>query len=247
MRNLEKRRIGSRSELEAHKTQLLGKPELDSSDHADLNMIDKALDADDVGQLTNVLDILGAREASRRALAAENPPDLGYEVAEGTDGETILAAKMAADQQALSNVLRHDPEETGRKVAELAYHFPAFRVHAVETVAELPAEGQRSLLADGIDPFAIRAYTDKTNAVWVVTHNTRPSEVSKVVGHEIIGHHGLRAVFQDGFGSFLDGVYRDHAAEILNLAPRYNVNPDDDASSIGGAGAVRQEARRLAL
>ncbi len=201
LRNLEKRRIGSRSELEAHKAGLLGKTELDGSDYADLNMIDKALDADDVGQLTQVLDILGAREAARRTLAAENPPDLGYEVAEGTDGETILAAKMAADQQALSNILRHDPEKTAQTVAELAFHFPAFRVYAVDTVAELPQEGQRSLLADGIDPFAVRAYTDKTNAVWVVTHNTRPSEVSKVVVHEIIGHHGLRAVFRGGFGA----------------------------------------------
>lgn len=43
-----------------------------------------------------------------------------------------------------------------------------------------------------------------------------------VIGHEVIGHHGLRAVFGEKFDEFLDGVYRDHFKEIQKLSKVYN-------------------------
>ena len=46
--------------------------------------------------------------------------------------------------------------------------------------------------------------------------------MARVIGHEVIGHHGLRAVFGEKFDEFLDGVYRDHFEEIQKLSKVYN-------------------------
>ena len=52
--------------------------------------------------------------------------------------------------------------------------------------------------------------------------NVRPSEVARTLGHEIIGHKGLRAVFGERFDSLLDQVYRDHFEEVAEVAQRYH-------------------------
>ncbi len=62
----------------------------------------------------------------------------------------------------------------------------------------------------------------------MVAGNVPPSEVAKTLGHEIIGHKGLRAVFGENFDALLDLVYKDHAAEINDYAARYLRDPENN-------------------
>ena len=52
--------------------------------------------------------------------------------------------------------------------------------------------------------------------------------MAKTLGHEIIGHKGLRAVFGENFDDLLDLVYKDHAAEINDYAARYLRDPENN-------------------
>ena len=56
----------------------------------------------------------------------------------------------------------------------------------------------------------------------MILDRVAPSDAAKVIGHEIIGHHGLRAVFGKDFDTFLDGVWRDHSEDIMKLSKDYN-------------------------
>ena len=53
--------------------------------------------------------------------------------------------------------------------------------------------------------------------------------MARVIGHEIIGHHGLRAVFGEQFDTFLDDVYKLHGSEIDRYAERYKADPESEA------------------
>ena len=56
--------------------------------------------------------------------------------------------------------------------------------------------------------------------IYVLTTSRRPKW--RVVGHEVIGHVGLKAVFGENFSQLLDQVYKTHAEEIAKLSATYN-------------------------
>ncbi|MBR2509530.1 MAG: hypothetical protein IKB71_07255 [Lentisphaeria bacterium] len=58
--------------------------------------------------------------------------------------------------------------------------------------------------------------------VYLVASNVRPSDVSRTLGHEIIGHKGLRSVFGENFNTILDSVYNSHSEELIQYARTYN-------------------------
>ncbi|MBE6389506.1 MAG: hypothetical protein E7043_04965 [Lentisphaerae bacterium] len=63
---------------------------------------------------------------------------------------------------------------------------------------------------------------DDSDTVHLIASNVRPSEVARTLGHEIIGHKGLRTVFGENFDALLDQVYKDHFEEVSLLAQRYH-------------------------
>ena len=77
-------------------------------------------------------------------------------------------------------------------------------------------------------PSLVRAWTDDAGTVHLIADRVRPDQAAKVIGHEIIGHHGLRAVFGDQFDTFLDEVYTLHRSEIDRYTGRYKADPESE-------------------
>ena len=112
-------------------------------------------------------------------------------------------------------------------------YFPGFRVVTLRSADELPeaaraeAARRKDDSGKGIDLNKIRGFTSTDGkTVYIMANRVPPSEVGKVIGHEIIGHHGLRAAFGEKYDSFLDAVYRAHKDEVDKLAAAYNTKTD---------------------
>ena len=73
----------------------------------------------------------------------------------------------------------------------------------------------------GLDIKLTRAWVSD-NTVYIRSDKVAPSEVSRVVGHEVIGHFGLRKVFGDDLNELLDDVFKSHSKEIEKLMIPYN-------------------------
>ena len=169
--------------------------------------------------LVNVLDKADSDEAIRNSEEFKREME---RAPEGTSEEAVIGAIRAARQFILDENLQWDPRDTADTALELAAEFPDIKLRIVETADDIPADIRAKIDAEKLDPMRIRAWTDDDGNVWLVAGNVRPSQVARVIGHEVIGHHGLRAVFGEKFDEFLDGVYREHYMEIQKLSKVYN-------------------------
>ena len=118
--------------------------------------------------------------------------------------------------------LQHNPQDTINMANELIRQFPDINLDVVYSAEELPENVKSRIAEDDLNVSRIRAWVDDSDTVHLVASNVRPSEVARTLGHEIIGHKGLRAVFGERFDSLLDQVYRDHFEEVAEVAQRYH-------------------------
>lgn len=124
----------------------------------------------------------------------------------------------------LRKMLKFNPQDTIDEANELAANFNDIDLHIFNTPDELPAEILSQIEQDGIEQNRVRAWIDMENMrdVYLVASNVRPSDVSRTLGHEIIGHKGLRSVFGENFNTILDSVYNSHSEELIQYARTYN-------------------------
>ena len=195
--------------------ELSGKENLSPEEAAELEKLKVVDDAGNTADVAAAAQEIYQREVIRQREAAERD-------AEMTDEERLQKESSEAQQFfRLRRQLQHNPEETIDAANELIRQFPNFDLNVVYSAEELPAEVLVRIEEDGLDASLIRAWVDDSDVIHLVASNVRPSEVARTLGHEIVGHKGLRTVFGDKFDSLLDQVYRDHFEEIQKLENVY--------------------------
>ena len=142
--------------------------------------------------------------------------------------ETVIEAVRSERARALSRELPHNPQDTADAALELMTRFPQFKLEVYDTIDSVPEEVKKAMEEQTETPSLVRAWTDDAGVVHLIADRVRPDQAAKVVGHEIIGHHGLRAVLGDNFDAFLDDVYKLHASEIEAYADRYQADPESE-------------------
>jgi len=185
---------------------------------AEQNEPGKVLAADYVAKVYDQFDSDEAIRQSAEFQALRNSPDTDPE----TTDETLIEAIRAERARALHQELKHDPQDTLDAAEEIMLRFPQFKLQTYETMDQVPQEVRSAAAERGLPSLNIRAWTDDSGTVHMILDRVAPSDAAKVIGHEIIGHHGLRAVFGKDFDTFLDGVWRDHSEEIMKLSKGYN-------------------------
>ncbi|MBS1369738.1 MAG: hypothetical protein HPZ91_07245 [Lentisphaeria bacterium] len=202
--------------LQAERTRLLQKENLSDTEVAELQQVETALDSGNINDLAETAQAVARLEQERQQSAREAEAEL-------TDEErTQREAEAAEMDYTLRKQLPHNPQDTIDTANELMAQFPAFRLDIVNTTGELAPEVRAKIETEGIDPARVRAWVDDSDTVHLVAENVRPSDVARTIGHEVIGHKGLRAVFGEQFDNLLDLVYRDHFEEVTKLAETYH-------------------------
>ncbi len=203
--------------VQAKVQELSGKENLSPEEAAELEKLKVVDDAGNTADVVAAAQEIYQKEIIRQREAAEQEAEL-------TDEE--LTQKNADDAQQnfrmRNKKLQHNPQETIDTANELMQQFPNIKLDVVYSAEELPADVKSRIAEDDLDVSLIRAWVDDSDTVHLVASNVRPSEVARTLGHEIIGHKGLRAVFGEQFDSFLDQVYRDHFEEVAEVAQRYH-------------------------
>ena len=201
--------------LQAERTRLLQKENLSDTEVAELQQVETALDSGNINDLAETAQAVARLEQERQQSAREAEAEL-------TDEERMQREAEAAEMDyTLRKQLPHNPQDTIDTANELMAQFPAFRLDIVNTTGELAPEVRARIEAEGIDPVRVRAWVDDSDTVHLIAENVRPSDVARTIGHEVIGHKGLRAVFGQKFDDLLDLVYRDHFDEIAKLSETY--------------------------
>ncbi len=200
------------------------------------------LESDDLGKavdliVTNRMKEDAARKREQEIEDAETP-ELGYEIADGMDKETVLKAKEAEEWLAIRNTLRHNPQDTEDAVAEASVFYRDTAFHIVHGRGDYPADVQAEMERIGKNPDQIRAFTYDGN-VYVNADRVRPSEVPALLLHEVVGHKGLRAVFGKDFDLLLDSVVKEHLndEDFRRIAEQYQC----DLETVDGARYAAEE------
>ena len=200
------------------------------------------LESDDLGKavdliVTNRMKEDAARKREQEIEDAETP-ELGYEIADGMDKETVLKAKEAEEWLAIRNTLRHNPQDTEDTVAEASVFYRDTAFHIVHGRGDYPADVQAEMERIGKNPDQIRAFTYDGN-VYVNADRVRPSEVPALLLHEVVGHKGLRAVFGKDFDLLLDSVVKEHLndQDFRRIAEQYQC----DLETVDGARYAAEE------
>lgn len=203
--------------LQAERTRLLQKENPTDTEIMELRRVETALDSGNINDLAETAQAVAYLERERQQAAQEAESEL-------TDDERVQREAEAAEMDyALRQQLPHNPQDTADAANDLmATLFPAFRLDIVNTTGELAPEVRARIEAEGIDPARVRAWVDDSDTIHLIAENVRPSDVARAIGHEVIGHKGLRAVFGQKFDDLLDLVYRDHFDEIARLAETYH-------------------------
>lgn len=237
--------------LESERERLMKLENPGDGDVKRLQEINAALDAGNPDQLAATALALAEREAetakAREAEAARKreqeiedaeTPELGYEIADGMDKETVLKAKEAEEWLAIRNTLRHNPQDTEDAVAEASVFYRDTAFHIVHGRGDYPADVQAEMERIGKNPDQIRAFTYDGN-VYVNADRVRPSEVPALLLHEVVGHKGLRAVFGKDFDLLLDSVVKEHLndQDFRRIAEQYQC----DLETVDGARYAAEE------
>ena len=229
LRQVALRREVIRSTITDRVEELSAKDSLSEREEQELEELQVVMDAGNPADMEKVVRdvyerevIRNQEEANRRAHEADRQEE--KEDLELTDDEIILRnAQRAERNQRLRRNLPHNPQETVETATELLRDFPGISLDIVYSIDELPEPVRAKIDAEGLDSNRIRAWVDEdSDVVHLIADRVRPSEVGRVIGHEVIGHKGLRAVFGDRFDSLLDLVYRDHFEEVAKLGDRYH-------------------------
>ena len=204
-------------QIEAERDRLMQLEEPTDAELRQLEDANTALESRDMSRLQaaarGIADVEAMRQ-SQKALAAAGFTDDDIALAEAERG--------VEDYTLRHKLLPHDPAETVATANALMSNFPAFKLDIANTSRELAKPVLDAIEAAGIELNRVRAWVDDTDTVHMVAANVRPSEVARTLGHEIIGHKGLRAVFGQNFDDLLDLVYRDHAEEVQQLSESYH-------------------------
>ncbi len=237
--------------LESERERLMKLENPGDEDVKRLQEINAALDAGNPDQLAATALALAEREAetakAQEADAARKreqeiedaeTPELGYEIADGMDKETVLKAKEAEEWLAIRNTLRHNPQDTEDAVAEASVFYRDTAFHIVHGRGDYPADVQAEMERIGKNPDQIRAFTYDGN-VYVNADRVRPSEVPALLLHEVVGHKGLRAVFGKDFDLLLDSVVKEHLndQDFRRIAEQYQC----DLETVDGARYAAEE------
>lgn len=229
LKAMDQYRMQVRTRLEAERERILQKDALTSVDMATLARINEKLDAGNLNDLASVefetefrQEIEGQQEEKPEVQATPEFREVERTAWDGATEEDIQQAVEAGKHRQLLRKLPHNPQDTADAANDLmAALFPAFRLDIVNTTGELAPEVRARIEAEGIDPARVRAWVDDSDTVHLIAENVRPSDVARTIGHEVIGHKGLRAVFGQKFDDLLDLVYRDHFDEIAKLSETY--------------------------
>ena len=229
LRQVALRREMIRSTITDRVEELSAKDSLSEREEQELKELQVVMDAGNPADMENAVRdvyerevIRNQEEANRREHEADRQEE--KEDLELTDDEILLRnAQRAERNQRLRRNLPHNPQETVETATELLRDFPGISLDIVYSIDELPEPVRAKIDAEGLDFNRIRAWVDEdSDVVHLIADRVRPSEVGRVIGHEVIGHKGLRAVFGDRFDSLLDLVYRDHSEEVAKLGDRYH-------------------------
>lgn len=200
------------------------------------------LESDDLGKAVDLIVTNRMKEDAARKREQEiedaDTPELGYEIADGMDKETVLKAKEAEEWLAIRNTLRHNPQDTEDAVAEASVFYRDTAFHIVHGRGDYPADVQAEMERIGKNPDQIRAFTYDGN-VYVNADRVRPSEVPALLLHEVVGHKGLRAVFGKDFDLLLDSVVKEHLndQDFRRIAEQYQC----DLETVDGARYAAEE------
>ena len=229
LRQVALRRETIRSTISDRVEELSAKDSLSEREEQELEELQTVMDAGNPADMEKVVRdvyerevIRNQEEVNRREHEADRREE--QEEMELTDDEILLRnAQRAERNQRLRRNLPHNPQETVETATELLRDFPGISLDIVYSIDELPEPVRAKIDAEGLDSNRIRAWVDEdSDIVHLIADRVRPSEVGRVIGHEVIGHKGLRAVFGDRFDSLLDLVYRDHFEEVAKLGDRYH-------------------------
>ena len=229
LRQVALRRETIRSTISDRVEELSAKDSLSAREEQELEELQTVMDAGNPADMEKAVRdvyerevIRNQEEVNRREHEADRREE--QEELELTDDEILLRnAQRAERNQRLRRNLPHNPQETVETATELLRDFPEISLDIVYSIDELPEPVRAKIDAEGLDSNRIRAWVDEdSDIVHLIADRVRPSEVGRVIGHEVIGHKGLRAVFGERFDSLLDLVYRDHFEEVAKLGERYH-------------------------
>ena len=229
LRQVALRRETIRSTISDRVDELSAKDSLSAREEQELEELQTVMDAGNPADMEKAVRdvyerevIRNQEEVNRREHEADRREE--QEELELTDDEILLRnAQRAERNQRLRRNLPHNPQETVETATELLRDFPEISLDIVYSIDELSEPVRAKIDAEGLDSNRIRAWVDEdSDIVHLIADRVRPSEVGRVIGHEVIGHKGLRAVFGKRFDSLLDLVYRDHFEEVAKLGDRYH-------------------------
>ena len=206
------------SNLENAKQEILNSENLTDTQKAVAAKIDILLDAGNINDMAAAGQALAeVRQVRESEQPQEITEDMPYEQ------QIEINSVESEENIQLRKMLKFNPQDTIDEANELAANFSDIDLHIFNTPDELPAEILSQIEHDGVDQNKVRAWIDRNmHDVYLVVSNVPPSKVGSTLGHEIIGHKGLRSVFGENFNTILDSVYNSHAKEIINYARTYN-------------------------
>lgn len=223
-KNLRKERV--RQVLDARIAELGNKEELTDEENSELRQL---LTLDDA---SNLDDALSAAQKIVVKQAMEPVNTIAETANADIPDDIVEAAGNALIRQRISTAVHWNVEKTVKQAQALSPLFPDFALTVYRDHSELPADLRSKIVAAGMTPERVRAFImPDTNDVYLIANRVRPSDVARTIGHEIIGHRGIRAVFGEDYDNLLDLVYRDHADEINALAGAYRRNPANNIAN----------------
>lgn len=221
----------ARNAVEGERERLLAVENPTDEDVGELDKINGVLDAGNINDIAGYARALAVKDAMEQEARADAE-------AEMTDEDTAAEAEQ---RLAARRFLPHNPADTADVAAELMQQFPGMKLRIYDNPDAVPEAVKRAAGETLLNPARMRAFVgpasldavfagdESGDAVYLVASNVRPSDVAKTIGHEVIGHKGLRAVFGERFDNLLDMVYKDYYAEIGKLAESYTYDLETDA------------------
>ena len=222
-----------RSKLEERNSELEAKEERTSGEDAELELNRKILSAPEENMIaaSYIADTVRSANEEQAILNSQEYADGLAEAREGIDPDAVLEQVKAQRRYAVNHAVTWNIEDTVSEAQKLSRSFPDWELVIFEDAGSMAPELRQRIEELGYTPELVRAFVDPDaieQKVYMVAGNVPPSEVAKTLGHEIIGHKGLRAVFGENFDDLLDLVYKDHAAEINDYAARYLRDPENN-------------------
>lgn len=220
-KNLRKERV--RQVLDARINELANKDVLTDEENSELKQLLTITDASNLDSAITAAQKIITRQALEpvNIIAETANPDIPLDVVENANNALI--------RNKISNAVFWDVNQTIRQAQELTRQFPGFALTVYNSHTDMPADLRQRVEAAGMTPSRVQAFImPDSNDVILIANKVPPSQVAKVIGHEIIGHRGIRAVFGEDYDKLLDLVYRDHVAEIDQLAGAYARNPKNN-------------------